>query len=82
MIELLVIPIGSLFMFTYFRRKQPTVYSSNCSQTEPGIWLPVISMDLDDLPYSPPQYNSDEDVIMSPVEIDSHQIMSYRDYCS
>ena len=26
MIELLVIPLGSLFMFTYFRRKQPTVY--------------------------------------------------------
>ena len=81
MIELVLgIPVSTFIMFRYFRSK-PLKYNNCGAQTEPGIWLPVISMELDDLPYSP-IYNSDDDVIMSPVEIDSQNVMSYRDYCS
>ena len=62
-----------MFVWGFFRNRKTN--SDLSTQTEPGVWLPVISMDFED-----PIYDSSEDVEMTPV--DSHDIMTYRDYCS
>ena len=77
MLELLVvIPISSLFVWKYF------MGSKSCSefstQTEPGIWLPII--DCMDLDLDETFYDSQDDVEMTPV--DSKNIMTYKDYCA
>ena len=75
--ELFIVVPSSLFLWRYFTGNSKShVHFS--TQTEPGIWLPVIDIDIMDL--VDPVYDSSEDVVMTPV--DSHEIMTYRDYCA
>lgn len=78
MIELLVLIPSGIFVWYVSRGNKGS--GSSSTQTEPGIWLPVLTMDFDGLPDIPPCYDSEEDVVMTPV--DSQEIMTYRDYCA
>ena len=77
--ELFIVVPSSLFLWRYFTATSQSKSSAHFStQTEPGIWLPVLNIDIMDL--DEPVYDSSEDIVMTPV--DSHDIMTYRDYCA